>query len=138
MHKTFDYFRNNYIDIFIMVIIMFFIKMFLVLNNITLFSDNNNNKNNPGININIEPFTKYDKFCEKFKGNSKDLEEHCNNMSNNNCKQLDCCVLLKPSNGNELKCVSGDKYGPTYQSDEFNKNIDYDYYMHKNNKIEIK
>jgi hypothetical protein len=136
MSKILLYFKKNYLDIFLVVIILFFIKMFIVLNNIN-FEKNNSHKS--GINISIEPFAnKYKSFCENLKGKTDELEKECNKMSNNNCTKLDCCVLLKPSTGNELKCLAGDQYGPAYHTDKINNNIDYDYFLHKNMKIENK
>lgn len=69
-------------------------------------------------------------FCEKLKGNSHLIEKQCEKQSNNKCKQRNCCVLLH--NNNESKCVSGNKFGPTYHTDEQGKNINFDYYYYQN------
>jgi hypothetical protein len=69
-------------------------------------------------------------ICEKHKGETHNLEEKCNKLPNSACKSSDCCVLT--FSNNETKCVSGNKYGPTYLSDENDVDLNVDYYYYKN------
>lgn len=52
-----------------------------------------------------------DNFCGSYLGNSLELEKACNQLTNDNCSETNCCTLF---NG---KCVAGDKYGPTYKTE---------------------
>lgn len=64
-------------------------------------------------------------LCNKSK-TSNDREKMCNGLSETNCKNIDCCVFLSNN-----KCVVGDESGPTFKTDENNKNINFDYYYYK-------
>lgn len=52
-----------------------------------------------------------DNFCGSYLGDSLKLEKACNQLTNDNCSETNCCTLF---NG---KCVAGDKYGPTYKTE---------------------
>uniref|UniRef100_A0A6C0KW90 Uncharacterized protein n=1 Tax=viral metagenome TaxID=1070528 RepID=A0A6C0KW90_9ZZZZ len=67
-------------------------------------------------------------FCEFNGGNLQNLEIECNNLSKTNCSKVKCCGYL-----NQEKCVTGNKFGPTYRSDKSGNNIEIDtyYYMNK-------
>jgi hypothetical protein len=67
-------------------------------------------------------------FCERFKGNNHLIEKKCNSQSNSRCKTRNCCVLIKTNNTN--KCVSGNKFGPTYHTDEKGNELNIDYYYY--------
>ena len=53
------------------------------------------------------------------------IHQDCTKLTNNNCTSVSCCVLL---NGN--KCVGGNKFGPTYHSED-GKDHDINYYKYK-------
>lgn len=59
-------------------------------------------------------------FCESHRGSSNILEKSCNDLSNHNCNETDCCVLINN------KCSAGGINGPTY------KNNEQDSYYYKN------
>ena len=63
-------------------------------------------------------------FCESYLGNSSDLEKGCNQLTENNCAEVKCCVY------NNKKCVAGDINGPTYKTDKDGKLITIDSYYY--------
>jgi hypothetical protein len=67
--------------------------------------------------------------CEIYKDDPDKLEQACQNIDNNVCSSMSCCVLLGGS-----KCVAGNSYGPLKEanySDAFIKNKDYYYFQGK-------
>lgn len=72
-----------------------------------------------------------DHFCEEMKGQSHQLEEHCNSFTEQSCKYSSCCVYA--SIEGEEKCMAGNKDGPTFgrNDDGTKKDIDYFYYKRK-------
>jgi len=68
-------------------------------------------------------------FCESYLGQSVELEKACNQLTKNNCAEVNCCVY---GNG---KCVAGNVNGPTYKTDKDGKLITMDtyYYLGKCN-----
>jgi hypothetical protein len=60
--------------------------------------------------------------CELYAGNYEVINAKCEKLSGENCKIPSCCVLL-----NGTKCVAGNQNGPIY------KDMDYKYYVNKNN-----
>jgi hypothetical protein len=69
-------------------------------------------------------------FCEKLKGNSHLIEEECNKQSDSRCKLRSCCVLIHSNNEN--KCVSGNRLGPTYHTDDNGNDLNIDFYYYHN------
>lgn len=70
-------------------------------------------------------------FCLATKNAISEQEDKCKKLSNYNCKQVNCCILL-----NGAKCVSGGADGANFfQTDKNQKDSkigdDY-YYYHKN------
>lgn len=67
-------------------------------------------------------------FCNKFGGDSSQLEGACGNLTSKNCKSSNCCVFI---NGN--KCSAGGITGPTFKTDKDGNKITVDnyYYMNK-------
>jgi hypothetical protein len=65
-------------------------------------------------------------ICSELKFQPNKLENVCNNMDKNSCKNSKCCLLLGGS-----KCVSGNELGPTMKYNYSNylvQNRDYYYY----------
>lgn len=67
-----------------------------------------------------------DAFCNSTKNDKSELERKCGNLTKNNCKDIDCCVLL-----NGAKCVTGDVHGPTFESDHKSDKPGDDYWYYK-------
>jgi hypothetical protein len=67
-------------------------------------------------------------FCNKFGGDSSQLEGACGRLTDKNCKSSNCCVF---TNGN--KCSAGGITGPTFKTDKDGNKITVDnyYYMNK-------
>jgi hypothetical protein len=70
-------------------------------------------------------------FCSKYHGKSHELEEACKKLTNENCKTSGCCVLANIENQG-LKCMAGDKQGPTYQTNDNGSDLNFDYYYYQN------
>jgi hypothetical protein len=87
---------------------------------------------NPDLAIDMSEFDAQrnpeNSFCESNGENLKKLETDCNNLSKSNCSKVKCCGYL-----NDIKCVTGNKFSPTYMSDESGNTIEIDtyYYMNK-------
>ena len=63
-------------------------------------------------------------FCESYLGNSAELEGACNQLTETNCAQANCCVFTN------RKCVAGGADGPTYKTDTDGKLITMDSYYY--------
>ena len=48
-------------------------------------------------------------LCDKYSSNPELIEQTCNKLTKGNCKVPSCCGWL-----NDIKCVAGNKNGPTY------------------------
>lgn len=57
-------------------------------------------------------------FCEKYQSDPILMNEKCKKFNKSSCIIPSCCVWL-----NDEKCVSGSISGPTFKSDENNKDI---------------
>ena len=71
-------------------------------------------------------------FCDKYKGQSHLLEEHCNKLANGVCKVSGCCILAHNSGDNSNKCIAGNVSGPTFHTTEDGTDLNFDYYYYKN------
>lgn len=60
-------------------------------------------------------------FCKSYLGNSAGLEMACNELTENNCASVSCCVF------NNKKCVAGNSLGPLYKTNK-GKEIEIDHY----------
>lgn len=67
-------------------------------------------------------------FCESYLGNSSELEKSCNQLTEDNCAEVKCCVYTKI--GENGKCMAGDISGPTYKTDKDGKLITMDTYYY--------
>ena len=66
-------------------------------------------------------------FCKNYLGNSAELEPACNNLTETNCADVNCCVYVK--NGLQGKCVAGSQNGPTFDNNKIG--MDSYYYLGK-------
>lgn len=147
--SSLSFIRKNILDILLVSLGLLILLTYIILNNIQLnqpeqikkikevvvFEPFNNidikrmerNRNN------VEDLTNSEQsICEKLQGQSHKIEEMCSNISTSKCSYLPCCVLAS-LNGKE-KCVSGDKTGPTYHTDEKGNMFHLDYYYYQNKK----
>ena len=68
-------------------------------------------------------------FCQSHLGNSMELEQSCNQLTETNCNNVKCCVYTMDKNSNG-KCVAGNIHGPTYKTDKDGKWITMDAYYY--------
>lgn len=66
-----------------------------------------------------------DSFCRTTTNAITKQEEKCKKLTPENCKKVDCCILL-----NGAKCVSGGRDGPNFFHEDKKVGDDY-YYYHK-------
>jgi len=86
----------------------------------TIFSDAKENIEK----LDVQPA---ESFCKSYLGNSAALEPECNNLTESNCSNVNCCVYVK--NGEEGKCVAGTQNGPTFDNNKIG--MDSYYYLGK-------
>jgi len=65
-------------------------------------------------------------FCSSTPNDKSELERKCGKLTNKNCKDIDCCVLL-----NGAKCVTGNQDGPTFATDHSSSTPGDDYWYYK-------
>ena len=90
---------------------------------------------NPVVNNNLEKIVTIEKFTNnsfcKSNQNLKILEENCNKLTEDNCKNVECCDMINVNNNKKCKAVN--KHGVIYKED-FKKtkenltNLDNKYY----------
>jgi hypothetical protein len=132
-----DFSRNNILNIFIGVIVIFALIIFIDVSNINLnpepvnkkvvqvvniepLQNNNDKKELPNTSINLNPVSD---FC---KSSSDSLKESCTKLTKKNCNETSCCIML-----NGKKCVAGNQDGPTFKTDS-GEDITVDYYYYQN------
>ena len=132
-----DFSRNNVLNIFIGVIIIFALIIFIDVSNLDLNPDpvnkkvvqvvniealknNNDKKETPNTTINLNPASD---FC---KSSSDSLKTSCGKLTKKNCNSTSCCIVL-----NGEKCVAGNQDGPTFKT-ESGEDITIDYYYYQN------
>ena len=90
---------------------------------------------NPVVNNNLEKIVTIEKFTNnsfcKSNQNLKILEENCNKLTEENCKNVECCDMINVSNNKKCKAVN--KHGVIYKEDfkkikENMTNLDNKYY----------
>jgi len=137
MSELIDFVRENIKEILIIILVVIFLLVLINIKGIDL------NPPKPPSKlvqeVTVEAFDNNDEqlldssnnFCKSYLGDSKSLESACNQLTESNCAQINCCVY---GNG---KCVAGSKDGPTYRTDKDGKLITMDtyYYLGKATKM---
>jgi hypothetical protein len=67
-------------------------------------------------------------FCKVNSGDSSKLNKECKKLTKDVCNMTECCVYAKT--GNKESCMAGDELGPTYQYDDKDNKINFDYYYY--------
>jgi hypothetical protein len=125
--------KNNMLNIFICVFIIFGIIVLLDISGMNLNTKEAPKKLIQTVtiesmhNINVPSMDKHEDFCKAHEGATSELEKSCNKLTKNNCNEVSCCVYL---NGN--KCVAGNARGPIYKTETTGEKINVDYYYYKN------
>jgi hypothetical protein len=70
-------------------------------------------------------------FCKTHTGKIHDLNKNCKRLTNDNCKNTSCCVLVHDLNRNDDVCLAGGIGGPTFLTDK-GKELDFDNYIFDN------
>ena len=124
-----DFVKENSVSIIIVVCVIIGLLVLFSLLGIN-FEDSNKKKDISKI-ITIETIDNFntpmnDSFCNTYKSNPSKLNKKCKELTNNNCMNINCCILA-----NGKKCMAGNKGGPIFYSDEMNNKINIDYYYYK-------
>jgi hypothetical protein len=123
-----DFVKENSVSIIIVVCVIIGLLVLFSLLGIN-FEDSNKKKISKIITIEtIDNFNTpmNDSFCNTYKSNPSKLNKKCKELTNNNCMNINCCILA-----NGKKCMAGNKGGPIFYSDEMNNKINIDYYYYK-------
>ena len=123
-----DFVKENSVSIIIVVCVIIGLLVLFSLLGIN-FEDSNKKKISKIITIEtIDNFNipMNDSFCNTYKSNPSKLNKKCKELTNNNCMNINCCILA-----NGKKCMAGNKGGPIFYSDEMNNKINIDYYYYK-------
>ena len=67
-------------------------------------------------------------FCKVNSGDSSKLNKECKKLTKDVCNMTECCVYAKT--GKKEGCMAGDVMGPTYQYDDKDNKINFDYYYY--------
>lgn len=126
--------RNDILNIFIGVVVIFALIIFIDISNINLNPEKTNKKvvqvvniealtpkqEEPETSINLNPISD---FCNS---SSASLKDSCGKLTKKNCNASSCCIML-----NGEKCVAGNKDGPTFKTDS-GKDVMVEYYYYQN------
>lgn len=136
MSEIIDFIKENVQEIVIIVIVVLFLLVLINIKGIDLNAPKPESKlvqqvtvesfamDDSDENIKKMMASSSENFCESYLGNSVDLEQSCNELTESNCGEVKCCVY---GNG---KCVAGDISGPTYKTDKDGKLITMDTYYY--------
>ena len=135
MSEIVDFINENGKEIIIVVVVVFFLLVLINIKGINLNEVKPKSKLVQKVTIetfeqetdeNIKKLmsSSSENFCESYLGKTEELEKGCNQLTENNCGEVKCCVY---GNG---KCVAGDVNGPTYKTDKDGKLITMDSYYY--------
>ncbi len=135
MSEIVDFIKENVKEIVIIVVVVLFLLVLINIKGVDLNAPKPESKLVQQVTVetfsidseeNIKKMmaSPLENFCESYLGNSMELEKSCNQLTENNCADVKCCVY---GNG---KCVAGDISGPTYKTDKDGKLITMDSYYY--------
>jgi hypothetical protein len=136
MSEIIDFINENIQEIIIIVVVVLFLLVLINIKGINLNAPKPESKLVQQVtietfdsdeNINDMMTNSSELFCESYLGDSENLEKGCNELTENNCAEVSCCVY------NNGKCVAGGITGPTYKTDKNGNLITIDsfYYLGK-------
>jgi predicted membrane protein len=114
-------------EVFLVVIVLLIVMMLISTYNINMNVGRNGRPRQLVRQVTVEGFSGAESFCEKYLGKPDLLHEKCQAFNRDSCNATSCCVWL-----NSEKCVGGNKFGPTYYSDDNLDDIDVNHFHHKN------
>ena len=141
MSEIVDFINENGKEIIVVVVVVFFLLVLINIKGINLNEVKPKSKLVQKVTIetfeqesdeNIKKLmsSSSENFCESYLGKTEELEKGCNQLTENNCGEVKCCVY---GNG---KCVAGDVNGPTYKTDKEGKLITMDTYYYLGKRIQ--
>jgi hypothetical protein len=139
MSNLIDFFKTNYLNIGIVIFVVFGLLVIISIKDINL-----NEPVQPTHlvqTVTVETFTPGENeeidqlnmgiaqgFCASLEGNTAQLEQSCSELTKDNCAEVGCCVYMR--DGLNGKCVAGSKNGPTYKTDSNGNMITADRYYY--------
>lgn len=130
-----DFFKKYWLDISLASLGIFFIIMYIIINNVEIIPPRNLKR---GRTIVLEPLENRSDsnemlkkgFCNSNK-QAHTLDKNCNKLSEKSCNAVMCCVYAHNSESGQSKCVAGDGFnGPTYKGDANGIYYPYDYWYY--------
>lgn len=118
---------NFWEEVFLVVIVLLIVMMLISTYNIDMDVGSNGRERKLVRQVTVEGFNGAESFCEKYLGKPDLLHEKCQTFNRDSCNATSCCVWL-----NSEKCVGGNKFGPTYYSDDNMDDISVNHYYHRN------
>jgi len=141
MSNLVDFFKNNYLNIVIIIVIVIGLLVIISVKDINLNAPVQPTHLvqtvtvetfTPGINENEDldqlKMLPAQGFCSSLEGNTAELEKSCSELTKDNCAEVGCCVYMR--DGLNGKCVAGDHHGPTYKTDEDGNMVTADRYYY--------
>lgn len=130
MSEIIDFMKENLLQLIFIIISVIFLLLIINIKSINLNAPNPPSKliqevtvetfeTNENLNTNLSEL-----FCESYLGNAIGKEKGCNELTEDNCAEVSCCVF------NNGKCVAGDVNGPIYKTDQNGKLITADRYYY--------
>ena len=139
MSNLVDFFKNNYLNIVIIIVVVIGLLVIISIKDINL-----NAPVQPTHlvqTVTVETFTQEvnedldqlkmlpaQGFCSSLEGNTVELEKSCSELTKDNCAEVGCCVYMR--DGLNGKCVAGDHHGPTYKTDKDGNMVTADRYYY--------
>lgn len=143
MDNILDFFKNNYLNIGIIIIVVIGLLVIIsfkginlnepsppthLVQSVTVETFNQNINDNIDLNMDDLNLSVEQSFCSSLEGSSAQLEKSCNELTKDNCAEVGCCVYMRDRlNG---KCVAGSQLGPTYKTDKDGNMITMDRYYY--------
>jgi len=113
-------------EVFLVVIVLLIVMMIITTYNINMDIDKNGRPRQLVRQVIVEGFKGPEAFCDKYLSDPNVLHEKCQAFNKDSCNATSCCIWL-----NSEKCVGGNKFGPTYYSDDNLNDINVKHYHHK-------
>ena len=114
-------------EVFLVVVVLLIVMMLITTYNINMDVGKNGRPKQLVRQVTVEGFSGAESFCDKYLSKPDLLHEKCQAFNRDSCNATSCCVWL-----NSEQCVGGNKFGPTYYSDENLDDISVNHYHHRN------
>ena len=115
---TFTFIEQHIVDIVLVILILFLIISYNIVNNIHF------KKSHPVLQrvVVIENMKSTDNYKATCDGDSETKNKRCHALSGKgNCTLADCCVWARKKNAKSWGCLLGAADGPTYDAQKFDE-----------------